>query len=378
MLPRVEYIHWIQGRPERAAFDLGSSDLRDGHPEPNQVVPPALTDVADPDPDVGLGAQVAETYGVEESQVVVTAGASHAYVLAVAAALDAASGDEDTDAPASGAQLTPEGTDVVLVERPGYEPLRRVPEAMGATLHRFRRTPESGYALSPDRVAAAVEEDTALVVATNRHNPTGRLADRETLAAAASAARTAGSRLLVDEVYAPYTATARNGPFGGPTAAGLDGAVVVGSLTKFQGLGGLRIGWIVADEPFLGHVRNAFAYLPVRAAPSEALARRAFASREAIADRTRNRLRANHERLRTFVEGRDDVEGTVRAGSPFAFLAHESADGDAVVEAALARDLLVVPGRFFEDEDRFRVSLGGEPGEMDAALDVLGATLDAV
>lgn len=360
MLPRLEYIHWIQGRPAAAAHDLGSSDLRVGTPAPDEVVPPALDGLADPDPEVALDAQLAEVYDVDEREVVVTAGATHAYVLAVAAALAGEEGDR------------------VLVELPGYEPLRRTPEALGGTLERYRRDADDDYALSADRVGAAVTADTALAVATNRHNPSGRIADRETLAAAVDAAADAGSRLLVDEVYAPYTAEPGEGAFGGPTAAGLEGAVVTGSLTKFHGLGGLKIGWIVADEVFLERVNEVFAYLPVRSGPSEALARRALANADVIAERTREHLRANHDLLRSFVADRDDVSGRVFEDAPFAFLAHESADGDAVVDAAWERDLLVVPGRFFEDDERFRVSLGGDPGEMAEALAVLGETLDGL
>jgi aspartate/methionine/tyrosine aminotransferase len=360
MLPRIEYIRWIEGRPERATHDLATSDLRGERPAPGQVVPSTLEGRPDPADDVELHEQVAENYGVDPSRVLTTAGATHANVLAIAGALSVAEGDR------------------VLVELPGYEPLRRTPEAMGATLDRFRRTGEDGYALDPERVGAATVGDTALVVATNRHNPTGTLADRETLAAAAAAAREDGARLLVDEVYAPYTVDPDGGAFGGPTAAGLDGAVVTGSLTKFHGLGGLSVGWVVADETFLEGVRDALAYLPVQATPSVALGRRALANGDAIAAATREKLRANHGRLVEFVDARDDVVGTVPDGSPFAFLAHESADGDAVADAADDRDLLVVPGRFFEDDERFRVSLGGDPDEMAAALDVLGETLDAL
>lgn len=360
MLPRLEYIRWIEGRPERATHDLATSDLRGERPTPGQVVPSSLAGRPDPPDDVNLHEQVAERYGVDPAQVLTTAGATHANVLAITAALSLAGGDR------------------VLVELPGYEPLWRTPEAMGATLDRFRRTGDDGYALDPGRVGAATVEDTALVVATNRHNPTGTLAGRETLADAAAAASEHGARMLVDEVYAPYTLDPGAGAFGGPTAAGLDGAVVTGSLTKFHGLGGLSVGWVVADEAFLEGVRGALAYLPAQATPSVALGRRALANGDAIAASTREKLRGNHELLAEFVAGRDDVAGPVPDGSPYAFLAHESADGDAVADAADDRDLLVVPGRFFEDDERFRVSLGGAPEEMAAALDVLGETLDAL
>lgn len=358
MLPRVEYVEWIAGRPGRAAHDLATSDLRDGRPDPGQVVPPRLTDADDPEAAVTLAAQVAAAHGVDESRVVTTAGATHAYWLAVAAAL---AGDEG---------------ERILVERPGYEPLYRTPGAHGATVARFDRPRRDDYALSPDRMDAAADEDTALVVATNRHNPSGRLADRETLAAAADAAKDAGARLLVDEVYAAYTASARDGAFGGPTAAGLDGTVTTGSLTKFHGLGGLRIGWVIADEPFLDRVEQARAHLPLQAAPCAALARRALANREPIESDARERLRSNHDLLADFVAGRDDVTGPVFDGASFGFLGYDGGDGDEVVQAARDRDLLVVPGRFFDDPDRFRVSLGGDPEEMADALAVLGETLD--
>lgn len=360
MLPRVEYVQWITGRPERADHDLATSDLGAEQSAPSQVVPSALEGLDDPRAEVTLDGQLASAYGVDEEHVVVTAGATHAYALAVTAVLSGDAGDR------------------VLVELPGYGPLHRTPEALGATIDRFRRPREEGYRLSADRVDAATVGDTALVVATNRHNPSGRQADRETLAEAAETAREAGARLLVDEVYGAYTPKPGDGAFGGPTGAGLDGAVVTGSLTKFHGLGGLRIGWVIADRPFVERVNEAFAYLPVLAEPSVALGRRALANHDVIATRTREQLRANHQLLAEFVAGRGDVSGPAFDGAPFGFLAHESADGDAVVEAAWKRGLLVVPGRFFDDDERFRVSLGGDPEEMAAALDVLGETLDAV
>lgn len=388
MLPRVEYVEWIVGRPERATHDLATSDLRDGPPDPTTVVPDRLAGLEDPEPTVGLDAQVAAAHGVEESRVVTTAGATHAYWLALAAALpvgengegrgegedgEGRDGGEDSD----GSDYSEGGErDRVLVERPGYEPLYRTPQAHGATVHRFERLSTDDYGLSPARIGRAVDADTALVVATNRHNPSGRLLDRESLAAAAGAATDAGATLLVDEVYADYTTTPKDGAFGGPTAAGLDGVVATGSLTKLHGLGGLRIGWVIAEEAFVERVERAGAYLPVRATPSVALARRALANRDGIESVARERIRANHGLLADFVDGREDLTGRVFEGASFAFVRHDAADGDAVVDAAWDRNLLVVPGRFFDDPDRFRVSLGGDPDEMADALDVLGETLD--
>lgn len=67
----------------------------------------------------------------------------------------------------------------MLVEKPGYEPLLTTPEAFGARVDRFRRPPDTGYDLEPDRVAAALADELALVTVTNRHNPSGQLVDRD-------------------------------------------------------------------------------------------------------------------------------------------------------------------------------------------------------
>jgi len=364
MFPRIEYLHWIDGRTEDVTYDLATSDLR-GSAAPGGVVPDRLEDLPDPETNLDLDERVAAAYGVGTENVLVTPGATMANAIGVAAALSAAGERADERRQ-------------VLVEKPGYEPLLATPEGFGARVDRFRRPPGEEYDLEPDRVAAAARDDLALVTVTNRHNPSGRLVGRERLAATAEVVAETGGRLLVDEVYAPMVADPRDGAFGGVTAAGLEDAVVTGSLTKFHGLGGLRVGWLVADDEFVATARQVAYHFGALASPSTALAGRALANRESLERRSRELLRTNHAELSSFVEGRDDVVGEVHPGSTYAFLGHEVADGDEVVAAAQDRGLLVVPGRFFDDHERFRVSLGRDPDHVSAALSVLGEVLDAI
>jgi aspartate/methionine/tyrosine aminotransferase len=372
---RISYLHWIRGRPAAADHDLGSSDLCGADLHQEGVVPDRLGGLPDPDPEVDLRTQVAEAYDVDPGSVVVAAGASLANVFAAGAALTAAREDEaDLDVEAEGMGEGPR----VLVEKPGYEPLRATPASLGANVDRFRRPAGEDYRLDPDRVAGAATGATVLVSVTNRHNPSGRRADRDTLAAAAAAAREVDARLLVDEVYAPYTTDPGEGAFGGPTAAGIEGAVVTSSLTKFHGLGGLRVGWLVADPAFAERAREVAAHLPAVAAPSRTLGRRALANADSIAADARGMLSRNADLLSSFVADRPDLHGPVFEDAGYAFLAFEGADGDAVAEAAEDRGLLVVPGRFFDDPDRFRVSLGRDTDHVREALSVLGETLDAL
>ncbi|WP_128478321.1 pyridoxal phosphate-dependent aminotransferase [Halorussus pelagicus] len=386
MFPDIAYLDWIAGRPENAAHDLGSSDLRRAPAGPDEVVPPALATVVAGE--ATLSERLAEIYGVEPENVLVTAGATHANFLAAATVLT------DAEAAARAAAESDGGTDIgdgsttdgdalpseprALVEKPGYEPLLATPEAVGATVDRFLRTPDNDYSLNPDRVAAAAVEDTALVTVSNRHNPSGRLTDRETLAETAAAVGEADATLLVDEVYAPFRAEAGDGPFGGPTAAGLPNTVVTNSLTKFFGFGNVRIGWLVADADFVERARSVSHYVPAVAAPSKRLAERALAVGDRLTDESRERLRANHEALASFLAEREDLSGRVEPGCSYAFLSHDAADGDEVAAAAWDEGVLVVPGRFFDDDESVRVSAGHEPERVRAGLDRLGEVLDSL
>ncbi len=358
MFEPIDYLEWIVGRPAAATHDLGSSDLRAARPD-DGVVPAVLDGRPDPPADATVESQLATVYDHPEAGVHVTAGATHANWLVAATVLSRAEAEEPR----------------VLVESPGYEPHAATPRGLGGRVGRFER-PDGR--LDPDRVGAELTPGTELVVCTNRHNPTGTLADRGTLRAVADRVGEVDATLLVDEVYAPYAVEARTGPFGGVTAAGLPNTVVVGSLTKFFGLGSLRIGWVLGSESVVADAERVGWHLPVVAGPSRALAGRALANRDALARRARERVAENHGLLASFLEERPDLAGEVHPGCPFGLLAHDRAGGDRVSDRAWEEGVLVVPGRFFDRPGSVRVSLGLDPDRMGRALDAFGSVLDTL
>ncbi|EFW92482.1 aminotransferase, classes I and II superfamily protein [Haladaptatus paucihalophilus DX253] len=373
MFPHIDYLEWITGRPEAATHDLGSSDLRRAVPEPDGIVPPELEALPSPPDDLDLETIIADAYDVGTENVLVTAGATHANFVAMAAAIDDANADEETD------EADDEHRDPrVMVEKPGYEPLVATPDGLGATVDRFRRPEEDGYELDPGRIEAAMDEETCCVVVTNRHNPSGRGASRETLAEASRITADNDATLLVDEVYAPFCANGEASVFGGPTAADLPNTVVTNSMTKFLGFGPVRVGWLVADAEFVSRARSVMFHVPAISAPGMALTRRALYAESDLADGSRERIEANRELLASFVAERDDLSGDVPSGCTYGFFAHESADGDEVSAAAWEEDILVVPGRFFDDSDRFRLSLGLDTATVKEGLDAFEDVLDTV
>src|SRR5439155_1624570 len=88
--------------------------------------------------------------------------------------------------------------DEVVIERPTYEPLVATASWLGATIKRFDRRREDGFAIDADAVARAVGPRTRAVVVSNLHNPSG------VLSALRDRARTLldANRALVDDFLA--------------------------------------------------------------------------------------------------------------------------------------------------------------------------------
>ena len=222
MFAPVRYIEWALKFYGKVPLDLASSGIPSiawsdlGVPEPN---------LDDSSAYAAFRETIALYNDVRRDEVVPALGTSHAVFLAYAAMLSP--GDE------------------VLVEFPGYEPLTRTAEGLGATVRTFERLAADGFAISPERVAAAVTSRTRVIVVTNLHNPTGVRTPDETLCELAKIAEARGAYLLVDEVYAPFDDLPEDGVFRASARKLAPNVVAVSSLTKCYGLGMHRIGWVL-------------------------------------------------------------------------------------------------------------------------------------
>jgi aspartate/methionine/tyrosine aminotransferase len=138
--------------------------------------------------------------------------------------------------------------DEVIVVRPNYATNLETPRAIGATVRFVDLRFEDGWAVDPERVRTLLSPRTALVSITNPHNPTGAVVPgsvvRDLIGLVEGHPR---ARLLVDETYREMT-------FGGalPLAASLsDRAIGVSSLSKADGLPGIRVGWLTTRDRLL-------------------------------------------------------------------------------------------------------------------------------
>ena len=264
--------------------------------------------------------------------------------------------------------------DEVIVEQPVYDPLLAVPGYLRARIKRFTRRHEDDFRIDLDELERVISRQTRLIVITNMHNPTSSLIPHETLARIGELARANGARVLVDEVYLEAI-------FSGvrPYAYSLGPEfVTTSSLTKAYGLSGLRCGWILAEPRLAAKIwrlHDIFDGIPAH--PAERLSVVALANLDRIAARARRLLDVNRPVLNEFLDSRADLD-TVKPGIG-TVVAPRLKTGRVDRLCALLREKYetsVVPGRYFEMPQYFRIGIGIEPETLREGLQRLGAALD--
>lgn len=264
--------------------------------------------------------------------------------------------------------------DEVLIEHPAYDPLTSLARQMGIGIRRFARRAEDGFRIDPDEVARNISHRTRLIVITNLHNPSGNLADDDTLQRIGSVARRAGARVLVDEVYldALFEPEPRTSFHLGETF------IVTSSLTKVYGLNGLRCGWVFAAPALAERMwRLTELYIGHGVMAAELLALAALKNLDRIAARSRKLLDRNGAALNDFYRTRDDLEWTPWEHGTVSFPRLRTGDAATLCQLLETKyDTAVVDGAFFEMPRHFRIALGVKPRRFAAGLERLGAALD--
>lgn len=179
-----------------------------------------------PELKAGIADRYKRWHGLDISpeRIIVTPGGSTALQMAFLATLN--SGDE------------------VLLPEPGYPcnaNLLSMVNARGVPVH---LDPAHGMALQPEALQAAVSERSRGVLVASPSNPLGSVQSRDGWQTLSTLCRDNGLHLFADEIYHGLT-------FEGlaPSALEVDpDAWVIQSFSKFYGMTGWRLGWLVCPE----------------------------------------------------------------------------------------------------------------------------------
>lgn len=167
-------------------------------------------------------------------RVVVTAGASAALLLVCAALVN--SGDE------------------VMVGDPSYPCNRQFVSTFGGKVNLVPTTATDRFQLSPELVKQHWNNNTKALMIATPSNPTGTAVSADNLAQMCDFAKAQGAWRIIDEIYLNLS-DSTNGP--PQTALSFDNdAVIINSFSKYFGMTGWRLGWMVVPQDMVAVIER--------------------------------------------------------------------------------------------------------------------------
>lgn len=225
-------------------------------------------------------------YGIDvsPSEVAITTGSSGAFMLAFLAAFDAG--------------------DRVALARPGYPAYRNILSSLGCEVVDIDCGPEVRFQPTVEQLSAEhAVRPLAGVILASPANPTGTMVTRDELAALVRWCDDNQVLLISDEIYHGVT---YGGSRGDSAREFGNNAVVVSSWSKYWGMTGWRLGWMIAPPELIGAVDALAGNLalcppaPAQVAALASFTEEAYAQCDAAVagfSRARQLLLGAHERL---------------------------------------------------------------------------------
>ena len=294
----------------------------------------------------GLRAAIAGRHSsVHPDEVAVTCGAIEALQLTLSALLEP--GDE------------------VILQEPMYPAAAGIAAARGGRIVPWRLIPERGFRASVKELGALLTPRTRVVVIAQPNGPSGSILEPEDLRALAALLRPRGVWLISDEVYRDLVL--EPGLSVRSACETYERAITIGDVSKPFGLGGLRIGWLIARDPDLRRRVAAYRDYTTISVPtlSDALATIAIAHATELLQTPLRNARTNLDRLEALGRRMRLSYPLPRAGvTVFVQLPRAAA----VQRTLAAQGVLVVPGSLFGHPDRVRIGLAGSPVDFASGL----------
>lgn len=167
---------------------------------------------------------------VNPKRIIITPGASGALQLALSCLLDVG--------------------DKVLLADPGYPCNENIAQVLGIDSKKIPVTYESSYQLDATLVSENWDSKTKVAMVATPSNPTGALLPKKQLSELAALVRQKKGMLIIDEIYQGLVYDGKD-----YTALELsDDCFVINSFSKYFGMTGWRVGWMVVPEGYVNAI----------------------------------------------------------------------------------------------------------------------------
>ena len=286
---------------------------------------------------------VADMYRVEEENVISTAGGTGGIFLANS--------------------YLKEKVKKLFIPVPEYEPMYRVPEALGIpvdyrrpSIEELKRSADSGFEF------------------TNPNNPKGTMIENDYLHSLIEEAEKGHLKIYSDETFRAFS----NESPPGSIFNGNENVIVSNTMTKFYGLGSFRVGWIVAAGKVADDLRR-IRDLVTAENPGYSLwvASQVLKNRKKFQEYAKPLLDRNRSILKEFVESRNDLTWSNPEFGSIAYIEYKGKTSSLdIAKMAMEQEkVLIVPGEYFNHSHGFRICYTCSPDILKEGLEKLGKVL---
>ncbi|MBB6431061.1 pyridoxal phosphate-dependent aminotransferase [Algisphaera agarilytica] len=257
--------------------------------------------------------------------------------------------------------------DEVLIPDPYFVMYKHLVTLAGATPVFVDTYPD--FQVTPERLAEKVTERTKLVLFNTPSNPTGVMATAEICEAVTQFCAERELLLLSDEIYDVFQYTS-DATMPSPVRSSAD-ALLMRGFSKTYGMTGWRLGYVAGPTPIVEQMTKLQQYSFVCAPSMTQLA----GTLALDVDMSEHVAAYARKRDRVVEVLSPHFELAVPGGAFYAFPKvpeHLGLTGTQFVEAAVARNLLIIPGNVFSQHDtHFRLSYACDDATLERGLEIL-------
>ncbi len=281
-------------------------------------------------------------HGVEFEDILITSGVSGGLTLAFIA-------------------LVQEGDEVLLTD-PYFVMYKHLANLFGAKPVFIDTYPD--FAVRPEKLEEKVTPKTKMLVINTPSNPTGRTYSAEELRAIADFARRHDLLVISDEIYDHFIYDQPHETF----AKYYEKTLLLNGFSKSSAMTGWRVGYAAGPHTVIESMKTLQQYSFV-CAPS-------FAQKAGVAalnldiSKQIAEYRAKRDLIYEGLKGHFEVEKP--GGAFYIFPKAPGGDGVKFVEKAIARNLLIIPGNVFSEQNsHFRLSFAASDEAIKQGIEIL-------
>ncbi len=287
---------------------------------------------------------IAENYGVEAKNVMITAGGSEALINASLAFIE-------------------EGSRVII-PTPNFLSYFTYAKMCNAKIEQIK-THDNGFQLNPDDLAEVMGKDVSVIFLNSPNNPTGAVMDRKSAKAVVEIAADYNAIVISDEIYDRIYYDAKPA-----SLAGYENVICVNGFSKSLAMTGWRVGFTIAEEELMDSMLKVH---QVNGVCAPAFAQKAVAEvmAEGVFDEVVAKMVSEFRRRRDYVYSElSKIYDVVKPEGAFYIFVNVGEDCMHYSEKLLDYGVAVTPGLPFGDgnESYVRISYANSMENLKKAM----------